>query len=690
MPQVHQKALVVENMTETVENFIIHKNTKNLSFLKVYRYLLERGVKNNKFFLRLYDKDLEKINPRDENLSPVMKAKVIAEIVKNPFYFLREIVLVDIPGGKTSFELHPGNLALIWSIMNSFDTIILLPRQRYKTISIAAYLVHVFYFATQSTHMLFGNKKKEDSINNLKRFKAIRDNLPKYMLETIFSLKRDIENTESIESKKTRNKVTIVGNPRNEEQADNMGRGASVPFIWSDEYAFISYNDTFLKAAAPAYRTSANFAERDGKPHSKIISTTPNNLDSESGLNAKQLLDNSCDFFEQMYDMTRLEIQNYIEANSSNGFLYIKYTWQQLGLDDKWYNTMCRDLSWDWRVIKREVDLQWTKSADNSVFNETELDILEKNIDKTPNNMIIEIKKANLNVDEPITKIPYNFKSYWTDVKADYPYFVGCDVSGGLGRDYTAIVFLDPFDEYREVALFKNNTINLSNLKHLLLHLVKKFPNITLFIENNSYGKGIIDELLDDPIAAKKLYFNYKIQDKDKTKNNPNKVTNSIEYGVNTNTQSRSLMIDIMRELVTERPYTIRAEDIYLDIRGLIYNRQGKIEHDIMTHDDCLFSKLIVLYAVRYGNNIAKFLRRADSLRSSNKRTNQILNNGIFNKQVDDPAVNLGINIDIQDILRLVNAGETPENAIKLLTENKTSAKKKPNSQLLSSLINKK
>lgn len=201
----------------------IHLKTRNMSFLKMYRYLRERGIKNNKFFLRLYDASLATIDPYSNRLTPIQKTKIIAEIAKNPYYFLREVVRIPIPGGVSMFEMHPGNLAITWAIFNSLDQIALLPRQRYKTVSIASALTWVYDFGTKNTHMLFGNKSLGDSKNNLRRFKEIRESLPAFLRDVVFTPGLDVDNMESIKSEKTRNKIDTVGQPTNVEMADKQG-----------------------------------------------------------------------------------------------------------------------------------------------------------------------------------------------------------------------------------------------------------------------------------------------------------------------------------------------------------------------------------------------------------------------------------------------------------------------------------
>lgn len=219
--------------TEYVD-YVIQTNTKNLSFVKLYKELKEMGIKNNKFFLRLYDRDLLNVDPFSKTLSELEKKKIVAEIRKNPYYYLREVVRIPIPGGVQRFELHRGNLALTWCIFNSLDFIIELPRQRYKTVSIVSALSWVFHFNTSNTHMIFNNKSLGDAKNNLKRFKDTIDNLPNFVKEAISS-SGDENNIEKISSARRNNKIEIVGPQITEAEADKAGRGMSIPVFWGDE-----------------------------------------------------------------------------------------------------------------------------------------------------------------------------------------------------------------------------------------------------------------------------------------------------------------------------------------------------------------------------------------------------------------------------------------------------------------------
>ena len=73
-------------------NIIYDISTKNSSFLKMMNTLKRLGVKDNKFFLALYDETLVGVDPYSGNLTNTQKCSILRECKRNPWYFLREIV----------------------------------------------------------------------------------------------------------------------------------------------------------------------------------------------------------------------------------------------------------------------------------------------------------------------------------------------------------------------------------------------------------------------------------------------------------------------------------------------------------------------------------------------------------------------------------------------------------------------
>jgi hypothetical protein len=628
------------------DDYVIHTTTSNKSFIQMFKTLKSLGIENNKFFLRLYDKDLMHVDPLSKRLTHEQKTKVINEIIRNPYYYIREVVRIPAPGANLKFELHRGNLAITWAIFNNINQIVVLPRQRGKTISIAVALSHIYHFGTTNTNMIFSNKSGKDAENNLKRLKDITLLLPDYLKESILSPK-DANNIEYIWSYSRNNRILTSGEPRGAEEADKMGRGQTVPEVWYDEYAFLKYNSIIYAAAGPAQSRIAEVAKANGKPHSKIISTTPNNIDVPAGEECYKMIQESAKFIEKMYDWNRNEIDNYIQQNSNNDFIYIEFTWQQLGLTEEWYRKECRVLNNKLLLIRRELDLEWTKSSDNSVFSEEQLDVIGSyhNRDYT----IMELKpkfrifNEELNQEETVNRT--YFMNVYRPLNPKKTYLVGCDVGGGLGRDNSTMVVVDP-EDLMPVAIFKNNKINTSYFTSLIEYVMEEVLPLSIFIiERNNYGLNVIDTLVRT--KSKRLFYTYSLQDKDKTKN----VTkDNIKYGVDTSVKSREIMFDNLFTLVNEEPHVLGVDDIYNEVRTLEYNKQGKIEHNDISHDDCLLGYLIVRYALSNtptGHLLVKKIR-------NNHASNQSgIANSIFGG-VDDPTINkynIASNLTIDELI---------------------------------------
>lgn len=57
--------------------------TTNQSFMKMHYFLRAKGIKNNKFFLLIYDAGLMGVDPRDPRLPTQMKLRVLRECMTN-------------------------------------------------------------------------------------------------------------------------------------------------------------------------------------------------------------------------------------------------------------------------------------------------------------------------------------------------------------------------------------------------------------------------------------------------------------------------------------------------------------------------------------------------------------------------------------------------------------------------------
>jgi hypothetical protein len=575
--------------------------TNNASFVQMYETLKKIGINNNKFFLRLYDEELKDI---EDIYNPPLeyKARIINEIKRNFWYFIREVVRIPVPGGTKPYELHRGNLALSWCLLKNLDTVLILPRQNYKTISACVFYLWLYLFKTKNSEMAFLNKSSLDSKANLQRVKDIKDLLPDYL--QLINTREDEDNKTFMRHHITKNRIVAKPAANSEDGAINIGRGATQPCQWYDEFCFLKWNSKIFGSATPAFSQASREAKNHKKPFHRLITTTTGDLRTEQGIYAKRLFDNSAPFDDRMYDWERDEIDEYIETNSTNNFVFIQYTYKQIGRTEEWFNLECRRLNNQRSDINRELLLIWAKASDNSPFNQEDIDALYKYA-KEPYSVITIDKKY------PVT-LYKNFDLTRTVL-------IGVDPAEGLLLDRTGISVVDALT-MELIADFQSSKIDNVECADLLLKLgTLYFPNSIVIIETNK-GKGIIDILSRTDLRSKMYYelkekkAQFKQDEAGKKKSSTTKLN---VYGVSCNKETRPQMLEILPIIIYQDYEKINSKLIIDDIAGLERKKTGRIEHSPVSFDDNLFSYLYARYIWVYGKNLGKFnivKRRTDNL----------------------------------------------------------------------------
>ena len=235
----------------------------------------------------------------------------------------------------------------------------------------------------------------------------------------------------------------------------------------------MKYNQITYEACLPAYKRASENAKKYGSPYGITIITTPNNLDVDAGTFCYDMMQQAAKWSVDCFDMTNEELDAFIKANSKNDFLYIEYSYKELGRDDEWLEEMVRQCNGNRAKIKREILLNWPKSMDSSVFNEDQLDKIQEFVKQSQTRLFLLDKQ-------------YAIDWYETpDVNLNY--ILSCDVAGGLSRDSSTIVVVHP-EDFRVVADFKSNKIDTDSFKKLIIELMKLYlRNSLLVIERNSY-----------------------------------------------------------------------------------------------------------------------------------------------------------------------------------------------------------
>ncbi|ALN97877.1 terminase large subunit [Bacillus phage vB_BpuM-BpSp] len=608
---------------------IYDHNTSNLSFLKMSKKLKDLGIKNNKFFLRLEDETLSGVDPYSPNLTNDQKIRIQVEVMRNFWYYLREVVRIPETGGSIPFQLHRGNLSQMFLMELNVNIFEVLPRQNGKTIGAVCRYVWVVNFGTTNTKMVFSNKQLGDSKLNLKRFNDITDLLPSY-LKGHFNPKKDTNNVTSFFCDKNKNSIDVIPSPISEEQADKLGRGLTIPIIWYDELAFLKYNDTVTASAGPALGKAAESARRNGTPYGQLITTTPNDLDSASGSFAYSIMKDAVPFDEAWYDWDTDSLKEFIEENSRNDFVHIEFNYEELGHDEKWFKKQCKLVNNDLLKIKREILLEWTLANDTSPFSEEQLSTIET-FSKNPIGKFYIREKYKFDVYEHMPNI---LNKSW---------IVAIDLGGGLSRDFSSIVIIDPKDR-KPKAIFKSNNISVPDMQDLVIELTTVFlPNSVIIPERNSIGVPFIQSLLRTEVANK-IYYETKDRKGEKTVVDPKLKSlrkGSSEkriYGIYTDKTTRKIMFDeILFGSINEDPEIFIAKPLFDEIRTLERKKTGKIEHRDGCNDDILMAWLIGSYALLYGGNISKFVKViSDGIEANNisndtpyknNKTRNVINN---------------------------------------------------------------
>lgn len=583
----------------------IHLETSNQSFIDMRNYLKAKGIQNNDFFLALLDPGLAGVDPRDPNLSPVMKARVLQECYRNYWYFLREVVRIpdqggDVNGGKR-YKLHRGNLAMNFLFILNYNQFDLLPRQHGKTVGAVCRYLWVYNFGTTNSEIMFIHKAHDGSKSNLKKLKEIRDALPSYLqMSSVLNAdgkKLKVPNTVvSMQHPTNNNKITTFPSARTKDAANNLGRGATMPMQFYDEFAFMPYNKEVYLAAVPAFSTASTNAKSHGAPYGLLITTTPGYLTTDSGQYAYHIYEAATPWNEMYYDYSFQQLEDLKNSNHNSNFFAVKYSYQQLGSGPDYFSRMVIEMGKDWDSIRREVLLEWSDGSGNCPFSDEDLEIIKSHL-KDPIRTVLFGRYGQ-----------YQFQVY-EDVDTSYPPIIGVDVAGALWQDSSAITVIDS-KTTRVTATLNCNYMPSDDLAEVLYELMTKYlPNAICSIERNGgFGVSVIQRLVKTSVK-KNLYWNIKDKVIEESFNGIRSIKRSARvkvYGVDSNKEVRARLIELLYDRVRYHKDKFVAPIIFDEMQKMEVKKNGKVEHSSNSHDDQVFSYLHALYVWYDGENLAE------------------------------------------------------------------------------------
>lgn len=572
-------------------------NTKNKSFLEMHYYLKARGIKNNKFHLLLYDRDLANVDPYDLNLPTYMKQKIFLECQRNFWYYVREVVRVQSQGGPyVIYKLDRGNLALNFCFTLNLNIYEEQPRQTGKTVGTNVWFSWVYNFGSRNANMIFLNKKHDDAKRNLNDLKNIIKALPSYLrFDQAFGIdgkKLKATNTvQYLQHKINFNKIEALPMARNRTSAISLLRGRTVTNCWIDESAFFQYLEESLQNGMPALTTAFRNCKQNGAPHGLCLTSTPGFLTTEEGQYMFDLKNKMTPFSELWYDFSLQKLTETLNANEKSIFVYIKTTYQQLGLSEDWLKERIKEQNQKWTDIRREYLLEWATSSENCPFTQDEL----KNVERFVRNPIKQVYISN-----------FLFNIY-SEISPKDKTLIGVDVAAGYSKDSSAISVTDS-STTKLVADFNCNYINPVDLGNVLYTLVLNYlPNSLVTIERNGVGTGTLAQLMKSRIRNN-LYYEIKERVIEErlgfgTKSNKRKQVTKV-YGVDNSKEVRERLMDLLTDRVRDHYDKFVSPQLLEELKNLEIKKTGRIDHSANSHDDGLFSYLYSIYPLYYGKNV--------------------------------------------------------------------------------------
>ena len=572
-------------------------NTKNKSFLEMHYYLKARGIKNNKFHLLLYDRDLANVDPYDLNLPTYMKQKIFLECQRNFWYYVREVVRVQSQGGPyVMYKLDRGNLALNFCFTLNLNIYEEQPRQTGKTVGTNVWFSWVYNFGSRNANMIFLNKKHDDAKRNLNDLKNIIKALPSYLrFDQAFGIdgkKLKATNTvQYLQHKINFNKIEALPMARNRTSAISLLRGRTVTNCWIDESAFFQYLEESLQNGMPALTTAFRNCKQNGAPHGLCLTSTPGFLTTEEGQYMFDLKNKMTPFSELWYDFSLQKLTETLNANEKSIFVYIKTTYQQLGLSEEWLKERIKEQNQNWTDIRREYLLEWATSSENCPFTQDEL----KNVERFVRNPIKQVYISN-----------FLFNIY-SEISPKDKTLIGVDVAAGYSKDSSAISVTDSATT-KLVADFNCNYINPVDLGNVIYTLVLNYlPNSLVTIERNGVGTGTLAQLMKSRIRNN-LYYEIKERVIEErlgfgTKSNKRKQVTKV-YGVDNSKEVRERLMDLLTDRVRDHYDKFVSPQLLEELKNLEIKKTGRIDHSANSHDDGIFSYLYSIYPLYYGKNV--------------------------------------------------------------------------------------
>lgn len=485
---------------------VLHLETRNKSAIALASKYKKMGVKNNAFFLSLYDRELINIDPHSDDLTDEQKNRILIECQRNPWYVLREIF--KSPGEDRLVDFNRSIICVWWCFFNHVVVTLTHPRQTGKTFGTNLCILTCMNFLCTDTQINFLTIHEKGKKENIERLKEAYTGLPDYLK---LRDRTDKSNTEEFSVLKLNNKYKTNVAPNGEGAAPNVGRSMSTSIVHIDEGPFIKYMEIISSGLFPAMSAKVDIAKRKNQPYGIILTTTAGKKDEDSGRYIyNNFVKSALTWNENLFDCENQQnLHNVIKKNSSSGKLYIYacFSYRQMGKTDEWFKEQAAKLSRQ-EDIDRDLLNIWTSGSISNPIPTHLLDAIKNNI---RDHEFVSIEMIGNYIIRWF--IPEDIKDLFMKNKK---IIIGIDPSDAMGRDEISFVGIE-VETGGIVFAGDFNETNILTFSQFLADWLERYVNTTMIIERRSTGPSIIDNLLSmlplkgiDPF---KRLFNWAVND---------------------------------------------------------------------------------------------------------------------------------------------------------------------------------
>lgn len=268
------------------------------------------------------------------------------------------------------------------------------------------------------------------------------------------------------------------------------------------------------------------------------------------------MCDNNDQYVEDWNPNNTLTIEDILKKQDSNTFLKVSYHWSENPLtDENWYIEQKLEIN-DVRRVNQEVDLKFIGSS-NCILSD---ELIAKFSAKQPIDYLYLPHGGKLDI-------------YDNKISSNNYYIISADTAESITGAFCAVQVFE-FGKFKQVAelqcRFGSFTVFAKNI-HKIFKWVQSFVGnkIILTIENNTIGKAVIENLLENPEVYEDIdYRPFLLEDV------LNK-THAGQIGIKTTADTKKLYIGCLLEYVNNDPTCICSQNLLNQLAGTEKTNSG-------------------------------------------------------------------------------------------------------------------